>query len=1108
MNNRVVRIALWASSCAAFFSVAFWADVTSAQTLYKNNTANVLTSTSSWWTTESGSTNPASITTTGTLWFGGSGQAATGTWALGGNLSVGALRLDNVTGTPNYSATISAGDTLTLNNASGITLNSAAGGSLTIACDVVAAAGQSWTTSRTLTMSGAVNTGTNQITVNTAGGSALMTISGAISGTRSGANVFLLQPTSASGGVLRLTNASNSYVGNIEFGSSLRSALEFTSAGALGASGTANQIRFRNTGGTAGAGSLLLYTGSTNETVTKTIQCDTSIGIRLESNSVGGSVKFNGAFNASTRPLYLGGTGTGDNELAIAFPGATVTKRDAGTWLLSATNSSYTGATTLAGGTLKVTKLANGAANSSIGASGTAAANLVFNGGTLEYVGAGDSTNRSFTITSSPAINANGSGALTWNGASPTFTTGSTAYVVTLGGTSTANNTWGTVLVDNGSGAVGLTKSGAGKWVISGSNSYSGTTTVSAGTLVFNSSNSLGSNLSGTSGSAVVQFGANTLAIGSSVAGNSAASFSGKLDGTGLVNLQGGSDTTVNSNGTEGVMGNSFTLAAATAAVPTSAFALDTGVSSTDRKDFAYTNNTNDVLTLSSLSGFGGIRSDSGGSNVTRFITVNQSGGDTTLNGSVTSHLSSGGVSRALTLTKQGTSRLTLAGFIGKQTLSGTAGAVPVNIVANGGLLEITNAANTTTANTDAIWSGTVTVTSGTLGFASQALVNTAGSAGVNSIRMDGGVLRWNAGTAQDLTAGASSRLTLVAGKTATFDTNGSDVTFANALGGGAIAAAVQKAGAGKLTLAADNTYTGTTTVSAGTLSIGSGGTAGSVAGDIVNNAALIFDRSNALAYLGAISGNGTLVKQGAGKLTLSANSSYTGATTVSAGTLLVNGSLANTSGLSVGAGGTLGGSGSIAATLSGAGLVSPGNSPGITTANAVDPTGGMSFAFEFTSTGSPTYGNSSASVNDVLRLTAGSPFTASLSGANVVDVYFDVTSLVASDIFRGGFYIDAGGDFISSVENASYQYWVRGDGTGTDRTFNGQGYFSLANFDAALTITKSTVAETADFGGGNVNGSVTQFVVVPEPATLGLMALGGLMGGFSLSKRLRSRRQ
>ena len=86
--------------------------------------------------------------------------------------------------------------------------------------------------------------------------------------------------------------------------------------------------------------------------MSKTLQCDSSIGIRLESNSVGGKLTFNGAFSQSNRSLYLGGTGTGDNTLATAFTGSGgIIKRDAGTWILSAANN-YTGATTIEGGTL------------------------------------------------------------------------------------------------------------------------------------------------------------------------------------------------------------------------------------------------------------------------------------------------------------------------------------------------------------------------------------------------------------------------------------------------------------------------------------------------------------------------------------------------------------------------------------------------------------------------------------------------------------------------------------------------------------------------------------------------------------------------------------
>ena len=96
----------------------------------------------------------------------------------------------------------------------------------------------------------------------------------------------------------------------------------------------------------------------------------------------------------------------------------------------------------------------------------------------------------------------------------------------------------------------------------------------------------------------------------------------------------------------------------------------------------------------------------------------------------------------------------------------------------------------------------------------------------------------------------------------------------------------LDKVGAGTLTLTGDNTYTGTTTISAGTLSLGNGGTTGSVAGNIVDNGALVFNRSNALTYAGLISGTGTVTKIGAGTLTLTGDNTYTGATTISAGTL------------------------------------------------------------------------------------------------------------------------------------------------------------------------------------------------------------------------------
>lgn len=114
--------------------------------------------------------------------------------------------------------------------------------------------------------------------------------------------------------------------------------------------------------------------------------------------------------------------------------------------------------------------------------------------------------------------------------------------------------------------------------------------------------------------------------------------------------------------------------------------------------------------------------------------------------------------------------------------------------------------------------------------------------------------------------------------------TQTSDTTIANSIGGAG--GNLTKAGTNTLTLTGANTYTGTTTISAGTLQVGAGGTTGTLGtGVVVNNGALVFNRSDDTTA-NTISGSGSVRKEGAGTVTLTGNNTYSGATTINAGTL------------------------------------------------------------------------------------------------------------------------------------------------------------------------------------------------------------------------------
>ena len=99
------------------------------------------------------------------------------------------------------------------------------------------------------------------------------------------------------------------------------------------------------------------------------------------------------------------------------------------------------------------------------------------------------------------------------------------------------------------------------------------------------------------------------------------------------------------------------------------------------------------------------------------------------------------------------------------------------------------------------------------------------------------------------------------------------------------------KYGSGILTLSGANTYTGSTTIDAGTLQIASTGLLGngSYSATVTNNGTFIFGSNSNQTLSGIISGTGVLTKNGTGTLTLSGNNTYSGGTTLNAGGININ---------------------------------------------------------------------------------------------------------------------------------------------------------------------------------------------------------------------------
>ena len=144
--------------------------------------------------------------------------------------------------------------------------------------------------------------------------------------------------------------------------------------------------------------------------------------------------------------------------------------------------------------------------------------------------------------------------------------------------------------------------------------------------------------------------------------------------------------------------------------------------------------------------------------------------------------------------------------------------------------------------------------------------------------------------------------------------TPGSTLTISGALAESNPGTTVSVGGGGTLILSGSTTYTGVTTVNASTLQIGGNGendgeALASQSIVMSNSATVAFNHTAPLSYGGTISGAGQLIKSGTGNLDLSGTSTYSGPTTISAGTVELDGggnNLPTATALSIASGGVL----------------------------------------------------------------------------------------------------------------------------------------------------------------------------------------------------------
>lgn len=725
-------------------------------------------------------------------------------------------------------------------------------------------------------------------------------------------------------GVWQLLGATSDFSGGITLNGASSATNLVLSANSTGAPGAVTQ-------GPAGTGKITLQQGTirTSSTGNFTVNNDVDItgNVSFGSNSpdtsrltLGGNTALTGnatrtitltATNATGRPVVLAGViagsgsasaltvvGTGTLELSGAaantYTGNTTVNSSTATLLLnkSAGVNAIAGNTLLTSGTIRLGQSDQIADTSTV----------TLTGGTFDLNGNSEtidnlvgSTAALGTITSSVA----GNSTLTLNG----VVAGDTAAVIT-----------------NGNGTVSLVKNGSATLILRGASSYSGGTTLNNGQLALISSSALGT-------------GPITLNAGIlRTQDTTAQTFASNLSIGGNVQLGiGTTNATMTFNGPTTILGSGVTRTLSLlsgSGINRTPVVFGGAIGDAGNGNGLALNTTGTAVGAGNFTtaAFGSGAGDTGANTYTGLTTV--SGAQTRLllnkadgTNAIAGDLTQTGGQIVLSRSNQiaNTSAVSVSG--GSFDLGGNSETI-ASLALSGNGTQVINGSLTTSGGTNtASNSINTSVTIGANLAGTNNLVKTGDGilllSGNNSY--SGGTLIQQASTTADVGSGSSSY--------------GVVLQANNALGTGPLTIGNATTTAARLALNGYNqTVSELSSGTVGTLVIEANGNAGGALSALTVNQTTSTTYSGFLRDQNLTLGQLALVKSGNGTLTLAGVAkSYSGGTTVNAGTLLLdNTSLSSAVGaVNVGVGGTLAGNGTIAAATTIAGTLSPGSSPG-----------------------------------------------------------------------------------------------------------------------------------------------------------------------------------